>query len=200
MEESDDSNVSRRIEDDPNISVVLTLVAQFQPDWESRIRRIVRSSKGKPVLLVMAKCSRDLIRSAVQAGVLGVLPLTASREQYSRAIQAVSCGEPFRPWNGASHEEFERLNGSACDCIEEPADEGPKLTRRQRDVLDLIASGYSNAQIAHELGMSENTVRIHVSAILKTLAVPNRTSAALWARGLGQYLNEDCMPKARAGA
>lgn len=55
------------------------------------------------------------------------------------------------------------------------------LTRRQLEVVRLIAQGKPNAEIATMLGMSENTVRIHVSAILKTLGLANRTQAALWA-------------------
>ena len=55
------------------------------------------------------------------------------------------------------------------------------LTRRQLEVVRLIAQGKPNAEIATLLGMSENTVRIHVSAILKTLGLANRTQAALWA-------------------
>jgi DNA-binding CsgD family transcriptional regulator len=61
------------------------------------------------------------------------------------------------------------------------------LTRRQQDVLACLAQGQSNATIARALGMSENTVRIHVSAILKALGMDNRTQAALWANSrLGQ--------------
>lgn len=59
------------------------------------------------------------------------------------------------------------------------------LTRRQREVLELIGNGEPNAQIATALRMSENTVRIHVSAVLKTLGLRNRTEAALWWREHG---------------
>lgn len=56
------------------------------------------------------------------------------------------------------------------------------LTSRQHDVLERIREGHTNQMIARELGISENTVRLHVSAILKALCVPNRTAAALWPR------------------
>jgi DNA-binding CsgD family transcriptional regulator len=59
------------------------------------------------------------------------------------------------------------------------------LTDRQWDVLRLLAQGLSNADIGGLLGMSENTVRIHVSAILKALKLSNRTQAALWAQQNG---------------
>lgn len=53
------------------------------------------------------------------------------------------------------------------------------LTRRQADVLSHIAAGYSNKAIAHQLRLSEGTVKIHVTSILKTLGVRTRSQAAL---------------------
>ncbi|MEP9381816.1 response regulator transcription factor [Nocardioides sp. KR10-350] len=58
----------------------------------------------------------------------------------------------------------------------------PDLTVREREVLELIAVGCRNHEIARRLGMSEKTVRNHVSAVLGKLQVPDRTAAALRAR------------------
>ncbi|MFP5469750.1 MAG: response regulator transcription factor, partial [Alphaproteobacteria bacterium] len=55
----------------------------------------------------------------------------------------------------------------------------PNLTRRQKQVFQLLSEGNSNASIARTLGISEHTIAIHVSAILKTLELENRTQAAL---------------------
>jgi DNA-binding NarL/FixJ family response regulator len=66
-----------------------------------------------------------------------------------------------------------------------PADPFPDLTRREREVLERLAAGARNHQIADHLGMSEKTVRNHVSAILLKLQVPDRTAAALRARDAG---------------
>lgn len=60
------------------------------------------------------------------------------------------------------------------------------LTSRQVEVLRLIGNGKPNAAIATALGMSENTVRIHVSAVLRALGLNNRTEAALWWRENGE--------------
>lgn len=54
-----------------------------------------------------------------------------------------------------------------------------QLTKRQTAVLGLLVQGKSNHEIAEELGISENTVRVHLSAILKTLKASNRTQAAI---------------------
>ena len=54
-----------------------------------------------------------------------------------------------------------------------------KLTTRQKEVLDYVTKGYANKTIAYELGVSEGTIKLHVSSILKTLNVKNRTEAAM---------------------
>lgn len=61
------------------------------------------------------------------------------------------------------------------------ADSGPQLTAREREVLDLIAAGKSNREIAKALILAEKTVKTHVSNVLMKLGVADRTQAALWA-------------------
>ena len=60
------------------------------------------------------------------------------------------------------------------------------LTDRQKEVFDLLAQGRSNRQIAASLGVSEHTIRVHMSAILKTLGLKNRTQAAILASQANQ--------------
>ena len=62
--------------------------------------------------------------------------------------------------------------------------EGKNLTKRQAQVLEKLASGHTNKAIAEHLGLSINTVRTYVSALLRALDVSNRTEAALIARDL----------------
>ena len=59
------------------------------------------------------------------------------------------------------------------------------LTRRQQQVLIQMAAGQLNKQIAHSLGITEATVKAHMTAIMRKLDVSNRTQAALVARSLG---------------
>ena len=63
--------------------------------------------------------------------------------------------------------------------------DAPKLTRRQEQVLKLLSQGLANKEIATELGMSQSTVRVHVSAILRALDVDNRTAAVVAANATG---------------
>ena len=104
---------------------------------------------------------QDLRRTA---RVWGVLPAEASPDELSAAVHALSQGLIV----GTSSLLFESEN--------EPLREGP-LTERESEVLSLLSKGLANKQIAVELGISEHTVKFHVSSIYTKLNVTNRTEA-----------------------
>ena len=62
---------------------------------------------------------------------------------------------------------------------------GKTLTNRQAQVLDLVAQGLSNKQIAYEMGVSEATVKLHINALLRSIGVTNRTQAVVTAQKMG---------------
>lgn len=104
---------------------------------------------------------RDLKRSA---RAWGILPSDASSEELSAAVHALSQGLIV----GTSHLLFEEES--------EPQSRGP-LTEREAEVLGLLSRGLANKQIAMQLGISEHTVKFHVSSIYTKLNVTNRTEA-----------------------
>jgi DNA-binding NarL/FixJ family response regulator len=104
---------------------------------------------------------RELTRSL---RVWGVLPTDASAEELTAAVHALSQGLIV----GTSTLLFESES--------EPLSHGP-LTDRESEVLDLLAKGLANKQIAVTLGISEHTVKFHVSSIYAKLNVANRTEA-----------------------
>lgn len=106
---------------------------------------------------------RDMQRFA---GVWGVLPSDASAEELNAAIHALSQGLIV----GTATLLFE------SDSETEPLSHGP-LTDREAEVLGLVAKGMANKQIAVALGISEHTVKFHVSSIYSKLNVTNRTEA-----------------------
>lgn len=105
--------------------------------------------------------ARDLKRFA---RVWGILPTDASAEELTAAIRALAQGLIV----GTSTLLFEGEN--------EPLSHGP-LTERESEVLGLLAKGLANKQIAVALGISEHTVKFHVSSIYSKLHVTNRTEA-----------------------
>ena len=96
--------------------------------------------------------------------VWGILPTDSSAEELTAAIHALSQGLIV----GAPHLLFKSEG--------EPVERGP-LTERELEVLGLLAQGLANKQIAVELGISEHTVKFHVSSIYTKLDVTNRTEA-----------------------
>jgi DNA-binding NarL/FixJ family response regulator len=123
----------------------------------------------------------DMLR-AIEIGANGYIPKSLSFEKTVDAFRLVLAGNVYLP-PGIARRGETAGSGTTSEGHERSAsaDLTRKLTRRQRDVLKLIGEGHTNKEIAVALGMSENTVRVHVSAILKSLELTNRTQAALLA-------------------
>lgn len=122
------------------------------------------------ILVVSGSSEQAGIQAARVPGVSGFVAKSAHPSEIEAAIR--NC------LNGVRHfpEQPTQLAG---------ADGKSSLTPRQRDVLDQLALGHSNKLIARELGVAENTVRVHVAAILDYLGVDNRLEAVLEAQRLG---------------
>jgi DNA-binding NarL/FixJ family response regulator len=116
---------------------------------------------GPPVIVLEDRPDPDQVRYAESLGAHAVLEKNASLAELLRVIDSA-------------------LEQS----VPQPAGE---LTRRQREVLRLIAEGLDNAEIAAQLGISQRTARAHVSGVLERLGVENRTQAAVTAVRRGWF-------------
>ena len=126
--------------------------------------------------------NRHDVLQAIELGVAGYIPKNASGEEIVKALELVLSGEIYLPRMLLK----EAPRHAAASASFMPTDTAPRqaisnLTSRQRQVLGFLAQGMTNTKIANQLGLSENTVRIHISAILRTLDLDNRTQAALLA-------------------
>jgi DNA-binding NarL/FixJ family response regulator len=122
----------------------------------------------------------DVLR-AIELGVTGFIPKTSGRDEILSGLRIILEGGIYLPrppqgQPGVMERERDVLPDTPGMVS---ADSIQRLTRRQQEVLGHLTLGRSNADIAKELGTSEHTIRIHVSAILKSLSVSNRTKAAL---------------------
>jgi len=132
-------------------------------------------------ILVAADCDDpEHARAILRAGARGFLPTSVGLNVLMGALERIRAGGTYVPLAltepAASAGKVQRAPGSPWR----------ELTRRQRDVLALIAEGRSNKSIAEALTMTESTVKAHVKQIIKRLHVGNRTQAALLAtRGGG---------------
>lgn len=166
----------------------LILLDLLMPDGSGfdEITALAKIVPHVPIIIVsMAEGREDVIR-ALDAGAMGFAPKSAPGDTVLNAIETVLRGEIYIPQqvfgaasvNAPAPPPLRRktkvsVNNAAA------AARIPSLTRRQQQVFELLGAGNSNSAIANILGISEHTVAIHVSAILKTLNVENRTQAAL---------------------
>ena len=161
--------------------VVLTDLAMPDMDGATATRALLARDPGLGVPVLTMHADDESVFRALRAGARGYLLKGAGRDELVRAVLAVAAGEAVYDGPVAR-----RIVDFYTGAAEEPA-AFPELTPREREVLDLLAAGARNSQIARRLGMSDKTVRNHVSSILTKLQVPDRTAAALRGRagGLG---------------
>ncbi len=150
--------------------VVLLDMVMPEGDGLEALRRI-RSGRGEPRVVVLTSFPADeRVVEAMRAGAAGYLLKDAQPAELLAAIRSAHAGgSPLHPEAAA------RLVGE----LRRPPDAAAELTGREREVLELIARGMPNKAIALQLSLSEKTVKAHVSAILRKLAVTDRTQAAL---------------------
>jgi DNA-binding NarL/FixJ family response regulator len=146
-------------------------------------RRIVQAQPNIGVIVVTMFEDDASVFSAMRAGARGYILKEAGEEEVLRAIRAVAQGEAiFGSAIARRLVHFFSKAGGAAD----PA--FPELTEREREILDLVARGVSNAEIVQRLVLSPHTVRNHISNIFSKLQVADRAEAIVRAReaGLGQ--------------
>lgn len=114
------------------------------------------------------------IKKIILSGVDGYILRRADFSNIKQAFEQIFQGQKYIPdaLKDIENENINKINSKI-------------LTNRQAQVLDLIAQGKSNKQIAYEIGVSEATVKLHINALLRTLKVNNRTQAVITAQKIG---------------
>ena len=143
-------------------------------------RRIVHTSPNIAIIVVTMFEDDDSVFSAMRAGARGYILKEADEEEVLRAIRAVARGEAiFGPAIARRLVHFFSKPGLSSNPV------FPELTEREREILDLIARGENNAEIAQRLVLSPHTVRNHISNIFSKLQVADRAEAIILARDAG---------------
>jgi DNA-binding NarL/FixJ family response regulator len=152
--------------------VVLMDLSMPVLDGVEATRRIVAASPGVHVVVLTSFDDQRRILDALGAGATGYLLKDAEPDEVLAAIRtAVEGGSPLDP----------RAARVLLDARREQAP-ARRLSPREEEVLRLLATGLANKQIARRLGITERTVKAHLTSVFQHLGVTDRTQAALWAR------------------
>ena len=126
-----------------------------------------------PTLMMSAEEDAPFIREALVCGALGFVPKSFEPSELLDAIATVSKGETYLP---------AAVGDLLADGVPDPAH---KLTPRQIAVLELVAEGLSNKEIAERLNLTEYTIKSHMRGLFHSLGCKNRTACVLKAQNLG---------------
>jgi DNA-binding NarL/FixJ family response regulator len=155
--------------------VILMDLVMPRLDGIAAMRRLRRTDAVVRVIVLTSFAQDDRLLPAIQAGAAGYLLKDVEPQELARAVRAAHAGEALLD-PGVAARLVEMIAAPAG-----AADDDRGLTRREREVLGLIARGYANKRIALELRISEKTVKAHVGHVLAKLGVSDRTQAALHA-------------------
>jgi DNA-binding NarL/FixJ family response regulator len=142
-------------------------------DGVTATRTILAETTGTQVLVLTSFSDGERIVAALDAGAVGYLLKDADPDDVLDGIRAVSRGEsPINP--RAARELLGARSGGSAEA-------SVQLTPREIEVLTLVREGLANKQIARRLGITERTVKAHLTSTFSRIGVRDRTQAALWA-------------------
>jgi DNA-binding NarL/FixJ family response regulator len=168
--------------DEHEPDVVITDLTMPSLNGVAAAARLVTAHPQLAILVLTMHEDDEHVFAALLAGASGYLVKGADGAEIVRAVQSVASGGAV--YGGPVARRIVAF--FAGELSDSPTARAfPDLTPREREVLDLLAAGCRNHEIARRLGMSEKTVRNHVSQVLLKLQVPDRTAAALKAREAG---------------
>ena len=174
----------------PDLDLVLLDLALPGMSGFNLIGKLHERLPSLPVVVLSALEEPENVRHAINAGAMGFVPKSAATRVLLEVLQQVLEGNVTVPLALQSVGQAVSptlvpgsIAGGGVSASNEP--DVALLTLRQLEVLSRVCQGKTNKQIATELGLSEKTVKAHVTAIFKVLGVVNRTQAVLVARRVG---------------
>lgn len=147
-------------------------------------RVIKQKSSGTKVLILTIHASEDFVQEVIQAGADGYVLKHADKEEIFDAIRSVAASEPyFSP--DVSKLLIERVMKSAHEPSNHSSRSGDNLTKREQEILCLIAEGFTNREIADKLFLSPSTINTHRTNLMRKLDIHDTAGLVRFAIGEG---------------
>ncbi len=160
--------------------VVLMDLSMPGTDGLTATRAVLAAAPDVRVVVLTSFAESDRIVAALNAGAIGYLLKDSEPEDVVRAVRDAAAGHaPLSPRAATALLPQRGADGTGARASSDG------LSARERDVLSLVAIGLPNKSIGRRLGISEKTVKAHLTRVFATLGVGDRTSAALWAQRHG---------------
>ncbi len=161
---------------DGDVDLVLLDVNMPGMNGLNGLRALRQRFPATPVVMVSAHEERRLVREAIDSGAVGFIPKSTPRDVIAAALRQVLNGDIYLPPFSETEQAQEAVEDAETADI---ARRIATLTAQQLRVLELVGTGKLNKEIAFDLGITETTVKAHVSAILQKLKVYSRTQAVV---------------------
>jgi DNA-binding NarL/FixJ family response regulator len=152
------------------------LVAEPEPDGLGAVREACDRAPALKAIVLSASNDPEQIQAAFGAGAVAYVLKTAQPDDVGIAVRQAFQHSVFVPTPGAVSVASNGISSSAAK------DAVAALTKRELEILQLVAEGHSNSQLARILWVTEQTVKFHLSNIYRKLDVANRTEASRWAQ------------------
>jgi DNA-binding NarL/FixJ family response regulator len=187
LEAQDTSQALNLLEQQQDIGLILLDVQLEHENGLEIMPRLVAMAPQIPIVIISGSTDAAWIRLSIKLGARGCISKSASPREIANAIKFVLSGNTYLPKLA-----LETLESKSLEIRSSTKGVSPKLTPRQKSVLECVSTGASNIEVADILGISETTVRAHMTNIFKALSVHNRTRAVSVAQqhGLIQVVSE----------
>ena len=170
------SQAVKILDKENNIDIIIVDLDMPDMRWEDGVEELKKKAPNASMIIISASEDIRNIRKILATGIKGYIPKRSDPKIMYNALKLILEGGTYIP-PALIESSSENNNGYRTN--------GKSLTNRQSQVLDLIAQGKSNKQIAYEMGVSEATVKLHINALLRSLKVNNRTQAVVTAQKMG---------------
>lgn len=177
LQAADYDEAAAQVKQNPDIEFVIADLGMRSRNWEDGLPTLRKILPDAKTIVISASEDNNDIKKALSLGIKGYLSKRSDTKVLTAALKLIFDGGTYFPPS------IVEVNNLSSEAKEHHRDK--LLTPRQTEVLNYVAQGLSNKQIAYKMNVSEATVKLHINALLRALGATNRTQAVILAQKRG---------------